>query len=245
MGRERTTESGLVVCGINAVAGLLRSRMPVTRVVVQRGRGDGAVVALARARGLRCDEDDRVALDRLAATPHHQGVVAHCPAYQYTPLEDIVADAPSALVLDSVQDPRNLGAILRTARAAGIGGVVLPQDRSAGVTPVVVTASAGCLFELRIARVANLVRAMEALKTAGFWLVGLDARGDRLLYDVPELDRVALVVGGESDGLRPLVRRNTDFLARLPMGPGVESLNVSVATAVALYDLVVRPRHAR
>jgi 23S rRNA (guanosine2251-2'-O)-methyltransferase len=241
MGRERTTGGSLVVCGKNAVEGLLQSRMPASRVIVQRGR-DAGLRALAQRRGVPYEEGDRTALDRLAGTPHHQGVVAWCPAYQYASLDDIVTDATSVLVLDSIQDPRNLGAILRTARATGVGGVVLPQDRSAGVTTVAVTASAGCLFDLRIAKVPNLVRAMEALKASGFWLVGLDARGDRLVHDVPVLDRIAIVIGGEGDGLRPLVARATDFRARLPMAPGVESLNVSVAAGVALYELLMRRR---
>jgi 23S rRNA (guanosine2251-2'-O)-methyltransferase len=135
-----------------------------------------------------------------------------------------------------------LGALLRTARAAGVGGVVLPQDRSAGITSVVVAASAGCLFGLSIARVPNLVRAMERLKSQGYWSIGLVPGADRSLYDLPPIEKPALVVGGEGEGLRSLVRRRADFEVALPMAPGVESLNVSVAAGIALYELCVRPR---
>lgn len=239
MGRERTTDAPLVVYGANAVEGLLASAAPVSRLAVA-GRLSERHAALAKGRGLRWEEVDRGAIDRLAGTPHHQGVVATTPPYRYAALEEIGATGLGVLLLDSIQDPRNLGAILRTARAAGVLGVVLPQDRSVGVTSVVVAASAGCLFGLRIARVPNLVRAMEEVKSAGYWTVGLVPGASRSLYALPEIDKPALVVGGEGEGLRPLVRRSCDFEVSLPMATGVESLNVSVATGIALYELCVR-----
>jgi 23S rRNA (guanosine2251-2'-O)-methyltransferase len=242
MGRERTTDGPLVVYGVNAVEGLLRTDVRVDRVHVTPGRVGERLAALARRRDIRCDETDRATLDRLAGTPHHQGAVATTAPYRYADLDAVGATGRGVLLLDSVQDPRNLGAILRTARAAGVGGVVIPQDRSVGITAVVVAASAGCLFGLPIARVPNLVRAMEAMKSLGYWLVGLVPGADRSLYDLPPIEKPALVVGGEGEGLRQLVRRRADFEVSLPMAPGVESLNVSVATGVALYELCVRPR---
>jgi 23S rRNA (guanosine2251-2'-O)-methyltransferase len=240
MGRHRTTEAPLVVFGTNAVAGLLESDAPVERVLVAAGRASERIVASARRRGIRCDETDRATLDRAAGTDHHQGAVATTGPYRYADLDAIRAGGQAVLLLDSVQDPRNLGAILRTARAAGVGGVVLPQDRSVGITSVVVAASAGCLFGLSIARVTNLVRAMESLKAMDYWLVGLVPGADRALWDLPPIEKPGLVVGGEGEGLRPLVRRTCDFEVTLPMAPGVESLNVSVATGIALYELCVR-----
>ena len=228
--------------GVNAVEGLLRTDVRVERVHVTPGRVGERLAALARRRDIRCDETDRATLDRLAGTPHHQGAVATTAPYRYADLDVVGATGRGVLLLDSVQDPRNLGAILRTARAAGVGGVVLPQDRSVGITAVVVAASAGCLFGLPIARVPNLVRAMEAMKSLGYWLVGLVPGADRSLYDLPPFEKPALVVRGEGEGLRQLVRRRADFEVSLPMAPGVESLNVSVATGVALYELCVRPR---
>jgi 23S rRNA (guanosine2251-2'-O)-methyltransferase len=229
------------VYGANAVAGLLAGDAPVERVVVVTGRATERIVALARQRGIRCEQADRTDVERLAGSPYHQGAVAVTPPFRYAELRTIIG-ADGLLLLDSIQDPRNLGAILRTARAAGVGGVILPHDRSAGITPVVVSASAGCVFGLPVARVTNLVRAMEEVKAAGFWLVGLVPRGDRTLYELPPIERPALVVGGEGDGLRALVRRQCDFEATLPMAAGVESLNASVAAGIALYELCVRPR---
>jgi 23S rRNA (guanosine2251-2'-O)-methyltransferase len=243
MARNRTTETALLVYGANAVEGLLRSEQGVQRLHLARERMTPAIVALARDRGVRPEQSDRATLDRLAGTPHHQGAVALAEPYRYAALEDVAAPGcPSALVLDSVQDPRNFGAILRTARAAGVGGVIVPQDRSVGVTSVVATASAGCLFGLVLARVPNVARALGALKDAGFWIVGLVAGGERSLFELTSIERPAIVVGGEGEGIRPLVRRGCDFEAGLPMAPGVESLNVSVATGIALYEMVVRRR---
>lgn len=241
MTRSRTTDGPLTLYGANAVLGLLRSGEQVQRLLVARGTRADDVAAEARRRGVALAEVDRHELDRTAGTSQHQGVVAVTPPFRYAELDAIAATScPSALVLDGVQDPRNLGAILRTARAAGVGGVVLPKDRSVGITPVVAVASAGNLFGLRIARVPNLVRAMETLKQAGYWMIGLaaDAKTSVFALDVPS--RPALVVGGEGDGLRSLVRRTCDFEVSIPMAPGVESLNVSVATGVVLFDVLRR-----
>src|SRR5262249_19237517 len=183
MNRRRTTDGPLVVYGTNAVRELLRSRAPVTRVTLGPGAARGELEAAARARGVAVEGADRSRLERLAGSPNHQGAVAVAPPFVYAPLERILDPAcPSALVLDGIQDPRNLGAILRTARAAGVGGVVLPSDRSAGVTSAVVATAAGLLFELPIARVPNLVRAMGEMKDAGFWLTALDPRGGESVY---------------------------------------------------------------
>ena len=245
MTRPRTTrsrvETPLVVYGVNAVLELLRSGEPVDRLCLGRGPREAELSAAAYARGVRVEAADRPALDRLAGSPHHQGAVAVAPPFAYAPLERLFArSSSSALVLDGLQDPRNLGAILRTARALGVGGVVLPRDRSVGVTPVVAAASAGLLFGLPVAQVPNLVRAMEALKAAGFWLVGLSPRGGTPPAHLEPPARPAVVAGGEGGGLRPLVRRTCDFTASIPMAPGVESLNVGVAIAIALYELTAR-----
>src|SRR3989454_12853030 len=246
MTRARTSRSGaeapLVVYGANAVLELLRSGEPVDRVCLGRGPRAAELSAAALARGARVESADHPALDRLAGSPHHQGAVAVAPPFAYAPLERLLAPrCPSALVLDGLQDPRNLGAILRTARALGVGGVVLPRDRSVGVTPVVAAASAGLLFGLPVAQVPNLVRTMEALKTAGFWLVGLSPRGGTPLARLEPPSRPALVAGGEGGGLPPLVPRTCDFTASLPMAPGVESLNVGGAGAIALLEAAGPP----
>jgi 23S rRNA (guanosine2251-2'-O)-methyltransferase len=247
MSRPRTTrsraETPLVVYGANAVLELLRSGEPVDRLWLGRGPRAGELSAAALARGVRVETADRPELDRLAGSPHHQGAVAVAPPFAYAPLERLLAPrCSSVLVLDGLQDPRNLGAVLRTARGLGVGGVVLPRDRSVGVTPVVVAASAGLLFGLPVAQVPNLVRAMEALKAAGFWLVGLSPRGGTPLARLEPPARPVVVAGGEGGGLRPLVQRACDFTASIPMAAGVESLNVGVAVAIALYELTARRR---
>jgi 23S rRNA (guanosine2251-2'-O)-methyltransferase len=240
-GRVRERDVPLVVYGANPVRELLRSAAPVARLCLGSGAYAAELAAAAARRGIAVETADRATLDRLAGSPHHQGAVAVGAPFRYASLEALVAPPrASALVLDGVQDPRNLGAILRTARAFGVGGVVLPRDRSVGVTPVVVAAAAGLLFDLPIAQVPNLVRAMDELKQAGFWLVGLAPRDGTPVDRLERPSRPALVAGGEGEGLRALVQRSCDFTASIPMAPGVESLNVSVAVAVALYELVGR-----
>jgi 23S rRNA (guanosine2251-2'-O)-methyltransferase len=235
----------LVVYGANAVLELLRSGEPVARLCLGPGPREAELAGAARQLGLRIETADRATLDRLAGSGHHQGAVAVTSPFRYAPLERLLDPrCGSALVLDGVQDPRNLGAILRTARAFGVGGVVLPRDRSVGVTPVVVAAAAGLLFDLPVAQVPNLVRAMEALKAGGFWLVGLAPRGGVPLERFEAPTRPALVAGGEGAGLRQLVSRTCDFSVSIPMEPAVESLNVGVAVAVALYHLVAHRREA-
>jgi len=222
---------------------LLRSGLQPTRLCLGRGPRESELAAEARRRGVRTESVDRATLDRLAGSPQHQGAVALLPGFPYVAIEQVLG-APSALLLDGIQDPRNLGAILRVARAAGVGGVVLPRDRSSPVTPVAVAASAGLALGLPIARVTNLARAMEAFKDAGFWLIGLVPEGGSRLDRLEMPTRPALVVGSEGEGVRPLVRRACDFLVTIPMVPGVESLNVSVATGIALYEVLLRGRDA-
>ena len=237
--KRRPDDAPLVVYGTNAVRELLASEVPVARLSLERGPRGEVLGRLAAARGVPVDVIERVVLDRLAGSPHHQGAVAVAAAFRYASLEQVLAaECTSALVLDGIQDPRNLGAILRTARAFGVGGVVLARDRSTGVTPVVVSASAGLVFGLRIAQVPNLVRAMEALKAAGFWLVGLAPRDGTPIDRFDPPSRPALVAGGEGEGLRALVARTCDFTVTIPMVAAVESLNVSVAVGVALHAIM-------
>ena len=241
-GDPRVHDDGpLLVYGVNPVLELLRSEAPIARVWTARCPREGELAAAAADRGLALLPSERATLEHLTRTPHHQGVVAETAAFAYVPLEDLLRpECASALVLDGIQDPRNLGAIMRTARALGVGGVVLTRDRSVGVTSVVVAASAGGVFGLRISRVTNLVRAMEALKEAGFWLVGLVPRGGAELRSFRAPSRPALVAGGEGEGLRSLVQRTCDFSVSISMAPGVESLNVSVAVGIALFEIVGR-----
>jgi 23S rRNA (guanosine2251-2'-O)-methyltransferase len=190
----------------------------------------------------------RTELDRMAGNAAHQGVVAVTSAKQYNDLEDVIASKRGQysllVVLDGVEDPHNLGAILRTADAAGSNGIVIPERRAAAVTGTVTKASAGASEHLPIAKVTNIARTVEELKEQNIWTVGLDERGTKT-YDALDYNMdCAVVLGGEGKGLHDLVKRKCDFLVSIPMLGKVPSLNVSVAAAVVLYE-IVRQRRAK
>jgi len=190
----------------------------------------------------------RTELDRMAGNASHQGVVAVTSAKQYSDLDDVVGAKRGqyslVVVLDGVEDPHNLGAILRTADAAGADGIVIPERRAASVTGTVTKASAGASEHLPIAKVTNIARTVEELKERNLWTVGLDERGSQT-YDALDYNMdCALVLGAEGKGLHDLVKRKCDFLVSIPMLGKVSSLNVSVAAAVVLYE-IVRQRRAR
>lgn len=200
--------------------------------------------AEAHARRIVVRTMERERLDRLVHFGHHQGVAAKVSPYPYADFDEMLAgtrDDENAIVvvLDHLEDPQNVGSILRTACAAGVAGVVLPEDRSCGVTPAAVRASAGGAEHVNVARTVNLVRAMQALKDAGFWITGLDmCEGAKPYTEIDFKGKCALVVGAEGAGLSRLVRENCDFIATLPMPGGFESLNAGVAAAVALYEIL-------
>jgi 23S rRNA (guanosine2251-2'-O)-methyltransferase len=186
---------------------------------------------------------DRRELDRLGGEASHQGLAAEVSGYPYVELPALLEAAqkadepPLLLLLDHVQDPQNLGSLLRTAEAAGVHGVVIPGRRAAGVTPAAVRASAGAAEYVCVAQIPNLVQAMTQLKAAGVWLAGLEARPEAQLYAQADLTGpLGLVVGSEGQGLARLVRESCDYLVRLPMHGQVESLNAAVAGAIALYE---------
>ena len=230
--------------GIHAVREALASGRPLERILVARGRrGDRIeeIVRLARERSVPVRFEDRAQLDRLAGREEHQGVVAVAAARRAATLEGIIAaSGPHSLVvlLDGIEDPRNLGAIVRSALAAGAAGVVIAERRAAGLTDTASRASAGALEHLPVARVGNLVRAMEDLKESGWWLVGLDERAEKPHTEQDLTGKIALVLGGEGKGLHELVRKRCDFLVRIPTAGPVRSLNVSVAAGIVLFEAV-------
>jgi 23S rRNA (guanosine2251-2'-O)-methyltransferase len=234
--------------GIHAVHEALAAERPLERIVIATGRQDSRVqkiVELARAQNVPVRFEDRVQLDRLANSRDHQGVIALAAARQNASLEDILGNAnrnhgKAGLValLDGVEDPHNLGAIIRTSLAAGAHGVIIPERRAAGLTDVVARASAGALAHLPVARVTNLVRSMEELKGAGYWLVGLDERAEKSYTEVDYTTPVGIVMGGEGRGLHELTRKRCDFLVSLPTSGPIKSLNVSVAAGVVLFEVL-------
>jgi len=224
----------------------LAARRPVQSVLIARGRhGDRLeeIVRLARRNGVSLRFEARPQIDRAAGTRDHQGVVALIAREASVSLEELLAGDGSAasgllVLLDGVEDPQNLGAIIRTALAAGAAGVVLPERRAAGLTDAAVRASAGAAAHLRVARVINLARAMEEIKRAGYWVVGLDERAERRYTDIDLSEPVALVLGGEGNGLHQLVKERCDFVVTIPATGPVRSLNVSVAAGVVLFEVV-------
>jgi 23S rRNA (guanosine2251-2'-O)-methyltransferase len=235
--------------GFHAVEEALEAGRALDRIVIARGRHGGrieGIVQLAKSRGVPVRFEDRAQVDRLAGTPEHQGVAALAAAKPTTDFEDLLRakNAQSLLVLlDGVEDPHNLGAIVRTSLAAGAQGVVIPERRAAGLTDTVERASAGALAHLPVARVKNLVRAMEEMKEAGYWLVGLDEHAPKSYSEVDLKGPVGIVLGREGEGLHELTRKRCDFLVSLPTSGPVKSLNVSVAAGVMLFE-VVRQRAA-
>jgi 23S rRNA (guanosine2251-2'-O)-methyltransferase len=239
--------------GIHAVREALNAGRPLQAVLIGRGRHGGRlqeIAQLAKSRGVPVRFEEPAQLDRAAGTREHQGVVALIGAQATVTLEDLIArsrvsDQPGLIVLlDGVEDPQNLGAIIRSALAAGATGAVIPDRRAAGLTEAAARASAGAVSHLPVARVVNLARAMEELKAAGYWLVGLDERADQHHAEVDLTGPIGLVLGGEGQGLHELVRSRCDFLVSIPTAGPVRSLNVSVAAGIALFE-VVRQRRAK
>ncbi len=240
------------VTGIHAVREALEAGQALDSVLIARGRrGERIeeVVQLARRRNVPVRFEEREQVDRAAGSREHQGVVAFAAAKPAAGLEDLLAAAKAAppallVLLDGIEDPHNLGAIIRTALAAGAHGIVLTERRSAGLTDAVGRASAGALAHLAVARVPNLARAMEEVKEAGCWLVGFDERAEKNLSELDLKGPIGIVLGGEGKGLHELVRKRCDFLASIPTTGPVRSLNVSVAAGIALFE-IVRQRRGR
>ena len=201
-----------------------------------------AQIAAVRAHGASVLAADDEALARMAGSEaRHQGVVALVREYQYAAVEDVIAAGRDPLVVvDGVTDPRNFGAIIRSAECAGAGAAIVARDRTVGVTPAAIKASAGAWAHLPIARCGNVAQAIEALKRAGYWVVALAPGGDLTIYDLDAARRLAFVVGSEGSGVREIVRKRADFVARIPMRGRIDSLNVSVAAAIALFEVARR-----
>jgi len=234
------------IVGINPVEGALANDPSrVREILVEQGIHNPRVTALvdeAKRLGVRVHARPRAMLDKVSDHARHQGVAANyeVPAAKSEhDLADLLQnDNALFLVLDGVTDPHNLGACLRSAAAAGVAAVIAPKDRAVGITPVVRRASAGAVDRVPLVEVTNLARALRDMKDAGVWLTGLAGDAELSLYDVDLKGKSALVLGGEGEGMRRLTREACDHLARIPMPGAMESLNVSVATGVALFEAV-------
>ncbi|MCC6861635.1 MAG: 23S rRNA (guanosine(2251)-2'-O)-methyltransferase RlmB [Bryobacterales bacterium] len=228
-----------VLTGVHPVAEALRSGRPLERILIARGAGGARLqelIALARERDIPVRFEPRDALDRMAGSAAHQGVAAVAAAKRYHSLEEAAAEGKLLVLLDGVEDPHNLGAVIRTAHAAGAGGIVIPERRAAGLTETVAKAAAGALEYLPVAQVKNVNRALEYLKERGYWIYGLDERGAETYDQVEFAAPTALVLGGEGKGLHEQVKKHCDVLVRIPLQGKISSLNVSVAAGVVLFE---------
>ncbi len=239
--------------GLHAVEEALKAGRALERIVIASGRHGERIeelVQLARRRGVPVRFEDRAQVDRLAGTHEHQGIVALAAAKKALSLEELLKEGTQQgthkgllVLLDGIEDPQNLGAIVRTALAAGADGVVIPERRAAGLTESVARASAGALAHLPVARVTNLARAMEEIKEAGYWLVGLDEHAEKNYTEVDFSLPIGIVLGSEGVGLHELVRKRCDFLVSVPTTGPVRSLNVSVAAGVVLFEAIRQRRN--
>lgn len=232
--------------GRNAVIEALRSGRPIDKLYILDGCQDGPVSTIkreARKTDAVIKFVDKEFLDRLSSTGHHQGVIAQSAAYEYAEVEDILNKAsekgeePFIFLLDNIEDPHNLGAIIRTANICGAHGVIIPKNRAVGLTATVARTSAGALNYTPVARVTNLARTIEELKDKGLWFVCADMDGEEM-YSHNLTGPIGLVIGAEGDGVSRLVREKCDYIASIPMKGDIGSLNASVAAGVLAYEIV-------
>lgn len=237
--------------GRNPVLEALKSRRSINKLLVVQPEGSlKHIVKLAENAGIPIQNTDRKSLDQLTRNARHQGVVAYVAAKDYVTVEDLLKEAerkneqPLLVALDHLEDPHNLGAILRVVDAAGAHGVIITKARSVSLSATVAKTSAGAIESVAVARVPNLTQTLVQLKEAGLWIVGLDGEADQLIYAADWKLPTVLVVGAEGKGLSRLVKDTCDFKVRIPMAGQINSLNASVATSVALYE-AVRQRRER
>lgn len=244
MKKIRSPESELWISGINPVReALLAGGTHGSEVLLSRSDPRGVEIAqLAAGRNIPVIQSDRERLTGLVGHSHHQGVALKVSEYPYADLEELLAKPPAEreplVVLDSIQDPRNLGAILRSACFLGAKGVVIPEDRSAGVSAAAIKVAAGAAVYVPVARVTNVVRTLQRLKSAGYWVAGLEVREGKPSYEVDLTVPLCLVIGNEQKGIRPLVKKECDMLVRIPAAGPLDSLNAASAASIALYEVL-------
>lgn len=241
------------IAGRHAVLEALRSGRPLNKIWIDRqakASGLRPLESAARAAGVTVQYVDRRKLDEVAGNVRHQGVVAQAAAKEYVDVSDLLAAAaergepPLLLLLDEIEDPHNLGSMLRTAECAGVHGIIIPKRRSAGLSATVAKVSAGAIEYVPVARVPNLARTIDDLKEKGLWIAGADGNAEQSVYDTDLTGPLAIVIGNEAKGLSRLVKEKCDFLVRLPMKGRIESLNASVACGILLYE-ALRQRGGR
>ena len=232
--------------GRNAVIEAFRSGRTIDKLYILDGSQDGPIMTIkreAKKQDVMIKYVDKERLDQLSETGKHQGVIAVAAAYEYAQVEDMLAlareknEPPFLFLLDNIEDPHNLGAIIRTANLAGAHGVIIPKNRAVGLTATVARTSAGALNYTPVAKVTNMVKTIESLKKEGLWFVCADMGGTRM-YDLDLKGPIGLVIGNEGDGVSRLVRESCDYVASIPMKGDIDSLNASVAAGVLAFEIV-------
>jgi 23S rRNA (guanosine2251-2'-O)-methyltransferase len=242
-----------IICGINPVKEALRGSRKIYELFIADGAADqrvGKLSELAGEKGIPVRRRSKTDITRLAGTDHHQGAALRIESFSYADLDDVLGSWKKmgtdaiVVVLDGIQDPHNLGALIRSAASAGAECVIIPRDRAAGVTATAEKVAAGAAETVPIAQVTNIAVTLEQLKTAGFWIYGADEKSSQSLYRQKLTGNIALVIGGEGEGIRPLVRKKCDVVFSIPLAGGVGSLNASVAGGIAMFE-AVRQRLAK
>lgn len=243
--KERTYDDQIE--GRNAVLELLESGKDINKIFIAKGERHGSInkiIAIAREKKIVTVEKDRRQLNQMAQTENFQGVIAIVPPFEYSEIEDILEEAkkkeeePFILILDGIEDPHNLGAIIRTAETAGVHGVIIPKRRAAAVNSTVNKVSAGAVEHMKIARVNNITDAIQKLKDAGLWICGTDMETKTYYYNQDLTGPLGIVIGSEGSGMSNKVKNNCDFIVKIPMKGKITSLNASVSAGIVIYESV-------
>ena len=233
--------------GRNAVLELLESEKDINKILIQSGEKHGSImkiIAKAKANGVVVQEVQRRKLDEMSTSNNHQGVIAIVPPFQYVEVDDILDEAkkrgeePFIIILDGIEDPHNLGSIIRTAETAGVHGVIIPKRRAASVNATVAKTSAGAVEYMKIARVNNINDTINELKEKGVWICGTDMNTDTLHYEQDYKMPIAIIIGNEGKGISRLTKENCDFFVKIPMKGKISSLNASVSAGIIMYEVV-------
>ena len=233
--------------GRNAVLELLESNRDINKIYIAEGEKHGSIhkiIALAKQRKILINEMGRAKLNAMSQTENNQGVIAIVPPFNYCEIEDILAVSkekntkPFILILDGIEDPHNLGSIIRTAETAGVDGIIIPKRRAAGVNSTVAKVSAGAVEYMKIARVNNINEAINTLKKEDVWICGTDMNTDKYYYEEDFTGGIGIVIGSEGFGMSRLVKENCDFLVKIPMQGKITSLNASVSAGIVMYEVV-------
>lgn len=233
--------------GRNSVLELLESGKDINKIFVTRGEKHGSInkiLGIAKERKIIIVKKDKRQMDEMAQEENYQGIIAIVPPFEYVEIEDILKTAkergedPLILILDGIEDPHNLGSIIRTAETAGVHGIIIPKRRAASVNSTVNKTSAGAVEHMNIARVTNISDAIEELKQSGLWICGTDVDTDKYYYNQDLTGPLGIVIGNEGKGMSDKVKKNCDFLVKIPMKGKVKSLNAAVSTGIVLYESV-------